>query len=107
MIHFSFTSVLMTVFVSNLLLIVIALLFRNEDVLARIGFRLTAIFCIITLIRFLFPFELPFTKTVILPKFMSDALSVLRHRHNIFHGFEYLFGTFSVWYGSQKAFVAW
>jgi len=86
MIHFSFSSVLMTVIVSNLLLIVISLLFCNEDVLAKIGFRLTAIFCIITLLRFLFPFELPFTKTVIFPAVISDALSVLRHRHNVFLG---------------------
>ena len=84
MIHFSFSSVLMTVFVSNLLLIAIYLLFRNEDILARIGFRLTAIFCIITLIRFLFPFELPFTKTLPLPLNISRMISVLRHPYNIF-----------------------
>lgn len=87
MIHFSFSSVLMTILVSNLLLIVISLLFRDEDVLAKIGFRLTAMFCIITLIRFLFPYELPFTKTVILPPVLSNILFVLRHRHNIFPGF--------------------
>lgn len=84
MIHFSFSSVLMTVFVSNLLLIAIYLLFRNEDILARIGFRLTAMFCIITLIRFLFPFELPFTKTLPLPVTISDILIVLRHPYDIF-----------------------
>ena len=84
MIHFSFSSVLMTVFVSNLLLIAIYLLFRNENILARIGFRLTAIFCIITLIRFLFPFELPFTKTLPLPLNISRMISVLRHPYNIF-----------------------
>lgn len=82
--NFSFASVLMTLIVSNLLLVVLSLLFCNENVLVRIGFRLTAIFCIITLIRFLFPFELPFTKTVIFPPVTSSALSVLRHRHNIF-----------------------
>lgn len=84
MIHFSFSSVLMTVFVSNLLLIAIYLLFRNEDILARIGFRLTAMFCIITLLRFLFPFELPFTKTLLLPVTISDMVCVLRRRYNIF-----------------------
>ena len=84
MIHFSFSSVLMTVFVSNLLLIAIYLLFRNEDIMARIGFRLTAMFCIITLLRFLFPFELPFTKTLALPVTLSDIISVLRRRYTIF-----------------------
>ena len=69
MIRFSLSSVLMTVLVSNLLLIVISLLFRNEKILARIGFRLTAMFCIITLIRLLLPLELPFAKTVIYSNF--------------------------------------
>lgn len=87
MVHFSFSSVLMTVLVSNLLLIFISLLFRNEDVLAKIGFRLTAIFCIITLIRILFPFELPFTKTVALPANISNVISKLRHQHDIIPGF--------------------
>lgn len=103
MIHFSFSSVLMTILVSNLLLIVISLLFRDEDVLAKIGFRLTAMFCIITLIRFLFPYELPFTKTVILPPVLSNILFVLRHRHNIFRDFGYPSGIFSVLYGWWKA----
>ena len=76
MIHFSLSSVLMTVLVSNLLLVLISLLFRNEDVLAKIGFRLTAIFCIITLIRLVLPLELPFAKTVILPKVLSDVLFI-------------------------------
>lgn len=84
MIHFSFTSMLMTILVSNLLLVVIFLLFRNDDILARIGFRLTAIFCIITLVRLLLPFEFPFTRTLIFPAVISNPLSVLRHRHNVF-----------------------
>ena len=84
MIHFSFSSVLMTFLVSNLLLVVISLLFRNENILAKLGFRLTAIFCIITLIRLLLPLELPFTKTVILPKALSEVLFAIRHRYNVF-----------------------
>lgn len=92
MIHFSFSSVLMTIVVSNLLLAAITLLFRNEDVLAGIGFKLTAVFCVITLVRFLFPFELPFAKTIIFPRFLSLGLSALRHRYNILPGFR-----LSVW----------
>ena len=84
MIHFSFSSVLMTVLVSNLLLVVISLLYCNENVLAKIGFRLTAIFCIITLIRLVLPLEFPFARTVILSKTLSNALFVVRHRYNVF-----------------------
>lgn len=83
MIHFSFSSMLITILVSNLLLVFISLLFQNNDVLTKIGFRLTAIFCIITLIRLLLPFEFPFAKTLILPDIVSNPLSTLRHRHNV------------------------
>lgn len=84
MIHFSLSSVFMTVVVSNLLLVAIYLLFLNEDVLAKIGFRLTTMFCIITLLRFLLPFELPFTKTVIVPASVSHTLAAIRHRYTVF-----------------------
>lgn len=93
MIHFSLSSVLMTVLVSNLLLVLISLLFRNEDVLAKIGFRLTAIFCIITLIRLVLPLELPFAKTVIYPAAISNVISKVRHLHSILPGFP-----ISIWY---------
>lgn len=93
MIHFGLSSVLMTVLVSNLLLVVISLLFCSEKILERIGFRLTAIFCIITLIRLLLPLELPFAKTVIYPAGISNAISKVRHLHNIFPGL-----WISIWY---------
>lgn len=81
--HFSFSSVLMTLLASNLLLIPISLLFRNEKLLAEIGYKVMSVFCIVTLVRLLFPCELPFTKTVILPALVSDAISLLRHRHEV------------------------
>ena len=86
--HFSFSSVLMTLLASNLLLIPISLLFRNEKLLAEIGYKVMIVFCIVTLVRLLFPCELPFTRTVILPALFSDALSLLRHRHEIIPGFQ-------------------
>ncbi len=79
MIQFSFSSVLMTVLTSNLLLILVALFFRNEKTLARVGYRLTAVYCAVTLIRLLFPCELPFTKTVVLPSGISNLFALLRH----------------------------
>lgn len=86
MMHFSFSSVLMTVFISNLLLVLIALLFRNVNVLSKLGYKLTAVFCIITLIRLLLPCELPFAKTVILSENLSNTISAIRYRHDIFAG---------------------
>ncbi len=84
--YFSFSSVLMTLLASNLLLIPISLLFRNEKLLAEIGYKVMTVFCIVTLVRLLFPCELPFTKTVILPAPVSDAISLLRHRHEVIPG---------------------
>lgn len=87
MIHFSFSSVLMTVVVSNLLLILISLFFRNEELLAKIGYKVMAVFCVVTLARLLFPYELPFTKTMAFPTLISDAISLLRFQHEIIPGF--------------------
>lgn len=83
---FSFSSVLMTIFASNVLLVLIALVFRNEKLLAGIGCKVMAVFCVITLARLLFPYELPFAKTVILPAMMSEVLSVLRHQYELVPG---------------------
>lgn len=86
MIQFSFSSVLMTVLTSNLLLILVALFFRNEKTLARVGYRLTAVYCAVTLIRLLFPCELPFTKTVVLPSGISNLFALLRHPYEVIPG---------------------
>lgn len=85
--HFSFSSVLMTLLASNLLLIPITLLFRNEKLLAEIGYKVMSVFCIVTLIRLLFPYELPFTKTVALPASLSDVISILRHPYELIPGY--------------------
>lgn len=92
--HFSFSSVLMTLFASNLLLIPISLFFRNEKLLAEIGYKVMTVFCIVTLVRLLFPCELPFTKTVILPTLVSDAISLLRHEHEFVPGLQVSIVTF-------------
>lgn len=86
MIQFSFSSVLMTVLASNLLLILVTLLFRNMEMLTRIGYKLTAVYCAITLMRLLLPCELPFTKTVLLPADISNLFSMLLHRYDIIPG---------------------
>ena len=44
MIYFSFSSVLTAVFVSGLLLALISLLFRSEETLVKIGYKVMAVF---------------------------------------------------------------
>lgn len=82
MIYFSFSSVLMTVLMSNILLIIITFCFRNENLLMSIGYKLMAVFCLVTLVRLLFPFELPVTMTLAFPKAISDAIAVVRHSYD-------------------------
>lgn len=94
MISFSFSSVYMTVLMSNVLLIVITLCFRNENLLMNIGYKLMAVFCFVTLVRLLFPVELPFTRTLLLPKAISDAIAVVRHSYGTALGID-----ISLWTG--------
>lgn len=88
MIHFSFSSVLMTILMSNLMLVVIALCFRSENLLMRIGYKVLAVFCIVTLIRLLLPLELPITKTFALPKVLSNMVMAFRHPYGTFLGID-------------------
>lgn len=105
--YFSFSSVLMTLLASNLLLIPISLLFRNEKLLAEIGYKVMTVFCIATLVRLLFPCELPFTRTVILPTPVSNAISLLRHKHEFILGLQISIVTFLcvVWFVISALFM--
>lgn len=86
MIHFSFSSVLMTILMSNLMLVIITMCFRSDNLLVRIGYKLLAVFCIATLIRLLLPLELPITKTFALPKTLSYIVAAFRHPYATFFG---------------------
>lgn len=77
--HYSFSTVLMTILASNLLIILITFCFRKEKLMLSIGYKLLAVFLILTLIRFLFPFELPFTKSIYLPEFISIFIFYFRY----------------------------
>lgn len=94
MINFGFSSVLMTVLISNILLIAISLCFRNRNLLMSIGYKLLFAFCIITLVRFLFPLELPFTKTIIFPEAISVVVVAIVHSYGEFLGIR-----LSIWTG--------
>lgn len=68
--HYSFSTILMTILASNLIIVLITFCFRHRKIMLSIGYRLLAVFLVFTLIRFLFPFELPFTKSI----YFSDAI---------------------------------
>ncbi len=91
MIDFSFSTVLTAVLVSNLLLVLITLCFRKTNLLLDIGYKLLAVLCAVILLRLLIPLELPITKTVPLPRILSNVLIVFRRPYTI-GGIE-----FSIW----------
>lgn len=92
MINFSFSSVLMTVLMSGLLLGIVAICFRKGHLLADIGYKMTFVFCAVGLLRFLIPLELPFTQTLRLPKAISDILIVFTRSYGTFWGVDITFG---------------
>lgn len=94
MIHISFSSIIMTVFMSNVLLIILSLCFYNKHLLGTIGYKLLAVFCIVTLVRFLLPYEFPFTKTIAFPTKISYLVSVLTHPYSRIFGIR-----LSIWTG--------
>ncbi len=79
MMDYSISTVSMTILTSNLLLILIALFFRSSKIMINLGYRLLAIFVCITFLRFILPFEFPFTKTIFLPENISFYIILLRH----------------------------
>lgn len=79
MLNYSFSTVLMTVLTSTVLIGIIAVCFYNKKILLSIGYKLISGFLILTLIRFIFPFEMSFTKTILLPKWMSAVILFIRH----------------------------
>lgn len=81
MLNYSFTTVLMAVLTSNLIIIAIAICFRSNKILLSVGYKLLAVFLIFTLIRFVFPFEidkmfvLGIARNIVLPEFLSIIIS--------------------------------
>lgn len=77
--NYSFSTVLMTVLTTNLLIVVIALCFRNRKIMLSIGYKLVILFLALTAIRFLFPFELPFSRNIYFPEWLSVVVAFVRH----------------------------
>ncbi len=77
--NYSFSTVLMTVLTSNLLIIIMVLCFRSKNLMLSIGYKLLALFLAFTFLRFLFPVEMPFTRSIPLPEFFSRIIAHMRH----------------------------
>lgn len=90
--NFSFSSVLIAVLSSNLILILITVMLRKKNFFLSIGYRVLMAGLVISVLRILFPFELPNTKNIYFPKFISYIISrFLTPRFYIFNHW------FSIW----------
>lgn len=91
--HFSLSSVLMSVLFSNIMLIILYFVFRNTDFMIRIGNKLLTLFLSITVLRFLFPLELPVSHNILLPEGLSRFLIFAKSELFTIHGFR-----ISIWH---------
>lgn len=74
---FTFLSLInMTIF-GSILIFIIYLLINNNKILLRFGTKLLCVGIFFIVIRFFLPFELPFTKTVIITRYLPDIYAFL------------------------------
>ena len=73
------STVAVAIVTTNLYLIILTLFLVNEELMVRVGYKLLALFAVFTALRLIFPIELPFTKTVHLPRFLSYVMVFLGH----------------------------
>ena len=86
--HFSLSSVLMSVLFSNIMLIILYFVFRDTDLMIRIGNKLLTLFLAITVLRFLFPLELPISRNILLPEWISRFLIFVKSPLFTIRGFQ-------------------
>lgn len=80
-IHYSFSSVLMAVIASSILLIVISICLYSDTMMINAGYKLLSVYLIFTFLRFVIPIELPFSKNIYFPQVLSDIVSFIRHKY--------------------------
>lgn len=79
MLHFSFSTILMALLTSSLLIGLIAIVFCRNDTMVCAGYKLLAVFAGLAVIRLFFPFGFPFTTNVYFSPMLSKIVFFLRH----------------------------
>lgn len=78
MLNFSFSTVLMALLTSSILVGLIAIVFLNDNTLACAGYKLLGIFVGLTVFRLIFPFEFPFTINVPFSSMLSKIVAFVQ-----------------------------
>lgn len=79
MLQYSFSTVLMAVLSCNIIIIFTAVCFCHKSTLVSIGYKMFALLLGITLLRFVFPFQFPFTSNIALSHTLSQAIAYICH----------------------------
>lgn len=79
MLQYSFSTVLMAVLSSNIIIIFTAVCFCRKDLLVSIGYKMFALLLGIAFLRFAFPFQFSFTTNIILSNTLSQIIAYIWH----------------------------
>ncbi|MDO5337700.1 MAG: M56 family metallopeptidase [Eubacteriales bacterium] len=102
MLRFSFSSVFMAVFTSNILMALIYLSFCSKKLMVQLGYKLLGVFLVLTALRFAFPFEiLPMSNNLDFPPLFSMLFAELCHPR--FHAWNL---EFSLWSAIELIWIA-
>ena len=71
---FDISTVYMAILTTNLLLMIISVIICNKKILINAGYKLIAIFLVLTALRFMLPIEFPFATSIPLPKGISKLI---------------------------------
>lgn len=78
MFQLSFSTILMAVLFSNIVITLTAICFCHKETLVSIGYKMFAFLLCITLLRVIFPVQFSFTANLELPHLLSRGISFLR-----------------------------
>ena len=78
MLNFSFSTVLMALLTSSILVGLIAIIFLHNNTLVCAGYKLLGIFVGLAVIRLIVPLEFPFTMNIRLAPMLSKIIALIR-----------------------------
>lgn len=79
MLHYSFSTVVMAVIASNLIIALTAICFCSKDLLVSFGYKMLALVLGAAFLRCVLPFEFPFTSNIIMPQAFSRVVAGIWH----------------------------
>lgn len=100
MLNYSFSTVLMAVLTSTLLILMTALCLRCRGMLRAIGSRLIIALLLLAMFRLFFPFELPFCRNINLSRIPSIIVTTIVHPYFFLGKVE-----ISIWFCLQCVWV--